>query len=638
MIPRDRRWTTTALAVVAALLLPAGLSARELSWRALEVTAKLESDGTLAVSEMHAMVFTGDWNGGERTFRLEPGQRLEIVGLFRLDAESGAWRPMERGSLDSVDRWDWHDTRTIRWRSRRPTDPLFDATEIGYRIDYRLAGILSGEGTHWRLDHDFAFPDRYGAIEQFALELELAPEWSATDPIPRRIEVGPLQPGAGWVFTRALDYHGAAPPERAGVKRLSSALRLGALGAAVLGVVALFGWALGRERAVGRLRPLLPVDGVDRGWIEEHVLTLAPEEVGAAWDDEIGAAEVAAVLARLQLEGKISSRVEHKRFLWFSRDVLHLRLEVPRARFTQNEKKLISGLFPSGDSTDTDSLRKHYRTSGFDPAGKIKEGLLRDVRRHPEFADARPHPPRLPSVLGVLFGATAMVVAIVAAPADGAPILLLGAGLCAGWLFGFVGAYRLRDRVFGFAGPAAGMAIGQLVALAALTSLSLHPSMSAIGLFAGVLFHLGLTRTVATSLQTREGPQRIAARRELARARAWIARELESKAPRLDDSWLPYLVAFGLSPQMDRWFSLFGGTSEPTAASTWSTGSGWSGASGGSGWSGGGGAFGGAGATASWAAAATAMSAGVSAASSSSGGGGGGGGGGSSGGGGGGGW
>ena len=62
-------------AAVALLSIAPGARAKELYWKALEVEARLESDGTLAISEVQRLVFTGDWNGGERKFRLGRGQR-----------------------------------------------------------------------------------------------------------------------------------------------------------------------------------------------------------------------------------------------------------------------------------------------------------------------------------------------------------------------------------------------------------------------------------------------------------------------------------------------------------------------------------------------------------------------------------
>jgi uncharacterized membrane protein YgcG len=142
-------------------------------------------------------------------------------------------------------------------------------------------------------------------------------------------------------------------------------------------------------------------------------------------------------------------------------------------------------------------------------------------------------------------------------------------------------------------------------------------------------FNLALNRAL-----TRVRPAILAQRRNLTAARAYLAEQLQRHDPRLQDAWYPYLIAFGLDKEMDRWFERYGGASSTTSPVSGTFGSGSHGSSSPS-WSGGGGAFGGGGASGAWTTAATAMAAGVATASSS---GGGGGGGGSSGGGGGGGW
>jgi uncharacterized membrane protein YgcG len=155
-----------------------------------------------------------------------------------------------------------------------------------------------------------------------------------------------------------------------------------------------------------------------------------------------------------------------------------------------------------------------------------------------------------------------------------------------------------------------------------------------------------MINSIVNAARSRERMQGIALRKRLASARRYFANEFGKPEPALRDEWFPYVLALGLDGESRRWFRSFGGASNDRSSSAgWSRSSGSSsssGSSGPTGWTGGGGAFGGAGATASWAAAAGALSAGVAAPSSSSSGGssGGGGGGGSSssGGGGGGGW
>jgi uncharacterized membrane protein YgcG len=633
--------TERLLLVVLTLAASSPAVARELHWRELAASARLEADGTLAISERHAMVFDGDWNGGERSFRLAPAHELELDGLFRRDP-GGDWRRLERGSLDRVDRWDWSSRGVLRWRSRAPDDPPFARTEIEYRIDYRLRNVLRERGESWILDHDFAFPDRAGPIERFTLDFELAPEWRAPARFAPDADRGPLPPGAGHVVTVDLRYVGPGEPAHAGPRQLPGAVRGAAVAAAALGAVALLAWAAARERSIGRLAPLEPIAGIDRAWLDARLFSMLPEEIGAAWDDTVAAPEVAAMLARLQLEGKLASRVESKGTWLFARSVLHLDLLVPRESLAPAERKLVAGLFPKGDATNSDLLRQHYRSSGFDPAAKIRDALRQAVRRRGDLADVRSRPSRWPSALPIALGAATLVTAIVATPAGGAAATLLGIAIFALWIPAFAAAWALRDRVERFVGPGVWIVACQIAAIAATARAAATLGTSAFALAGAVTLHLGLTRSVATSLQTRQGPRRIARRRELARARRWFAAELARPTPNLDDAWLPYLLAFGLAPAMDRWFRAYGGASAATlgGAPSRSGGSFGGGGGAGGGWSGGGGAFGGAGATASWLAAASSMSAGVSAPGSSggSGGGGGGGGGGSSGGGGGGGW
>ena len=214
----------------------------------------------------------------------------------------------------------------------------------------------------------------------------------------------------------------------------------------------------------------------------------------------------------------------------------------------------------------------------------------------------------------------------------------------AGVFFGLLSALVGQGRVGRFIGPAIGIVLALLLLGAAIFGVASFPGATLMHVGGALLWATAFARSIFNVLSTRESAESLARRRELARARDWLEAELRKPKPELDHRWFPYLLAFGLAPNVDRWFRRFGAESH---SSTWTSGSGGGGFSGGSsgggssggGFSGGGGAFGGGGATASWALAATAMSAGVSAPSSSgSGSGGGGGGGGSSGGGGGGGW
>jgi hypothetical protein len=70
--------------------------------------------------------------------------------------------------------------KTLRWRSRLPSDPPFDRhVAPGISCANTLAGILLRDGDRFTLDHDFAFADRAGSIDRFELTLTLDPRLAA---------------------------------------------------------------------------------------------------------------------------------------------------------------------------------------------------------------------------------------------------------------------------------------------------------------------------------------------------------------------------------------------------------------------------------------------------------------------------
>src|SRR5262245_20028208 len=187
--------------VVALLLcLPAtAFAQRDLHWERLSVTAHLEADGTLRVTEEQAMVFSGDWNGGERTFNIRPRQTLTFDGMSHRDG--AAWRPMtESSGLSSIDDYAFTDAKTLRWRSRLPSDPPFNLTTIEYQLRYTLSGIVQTDGESYTLDHDFAFPDRTGPITRFELRLTLDPVWQPITAVQDRYTAADLAPGKSFVL------------------------------------------------------------------------------------------------------------------------------------------------------------------------------------------------------------------------------------------------------------------------------------------------------------------------------------------------------------------------------------------------------------------------------------------------------
>jgi len=638
------RFRLAGLGVVLLVSLAAPAAAqRSLHWRSMEVRANLDAEGRLAVSERLAYVFTGDWNGGERVFDIRRSQRLELTGLYRLDLAAGVAVPLVRGDLDQVDHYDWADRNTLRWRSRAPFDPPFDETEIVYVIDYVLDGVLLDTGDGYRLDHDFAIPNRQDLIGRFTLDFTLDPAWQPETALPEHWEATGLVPGESFVVGATLAYGGTGSPRtwRTLAPPWLGWTLAGGLLATLLGGSALF-WR--RERTRGRFAPLPRAVEIDEAWLAEHVFRHRPEVVGAAWDNVTGASEVAALLARLVQEGKLSSRVEKRGRGWLATEVLHLQRLVPLDAFEGYERQLVAALFVSGERTDTEKIRAHYKSRGFDPASKIKAGV---TRRVDDLLGGRAEPARRRlGRAGCLVLLAGVALLGFAAWRDAADAPLVIGGLIAGALLSTLGAGLAagsRQAVVHPVAAAIPFHVPLLALVAGAVWLVLHqPQLVGTPALVGLA---GVAATLAAGIlhaaRSVESPERIALRKRLAGARAFFREQLARTQPDLRDEWYPYLLAFGLGSRIDRWFKAFGEAGSGAAASTAAALGGGSGSGGSSStWTGGGGAFGGAGASAAWATAAGGLAAGVSPPGSSGGGGSssGGGGGGSSGGGGAGGW
>jgi hypothetical protein len=613
---------------------------RTLRWSHLAVTAHLDNEGRLHVQERHSIVFDGEWNGGERTFRQSLETVIQLERVSRVD-ESGNPIPMhEDKSLARVDDYGWANSNTLRWRSRLPSDPPFEHREITYLLEYTAANILIPGADSYLLDHNFGLPDLEWPIDEYSVDLTLDPVWQPLEAIPQHITRSHRPHGENVTVASHLRHTGSTPP--AAVNHGASAWLRYALLALLLAAPLWTGLQFRRrERAIGRLDPL-PDSAVDRAWLETHILKFPPEVVGAAWDDRTDAAEVAAVIARLVQEGKLSSRVEKSG----RKDELVLTLLRPKDSFDGYEASLVKALFFDGDTTSTERIKAHYKSQGFDPVSKIRAPL---DRKAGELAgrNGAPKVARSPTVTLALAGGLLLGLGCLTGALNIIGALVSGCIVLLGYVGGFVGAvdYRRRLSRLAFFTVEFIPAILVIVVAPALLLMRVGGLRFNGAMLGGiVLLSIAAVRSIFNLAMSRDAGECLQHRRRLAAARNYFARELRRPQPALDDSWFPYVLAFGLGADADRWFRSFGGTSaaatpagtlgspSPSSHSSSTTGG-----SGSRGWTGAaGGASGGAGASGTWAVAATAMAAGV--ASPSSAGSGGGGGGGSSGGGGGGGW
>ena len=611
---------------------------KTLRWKRLDVTAHLDADGRMHVEERHTIVFNGDWNGGERTFRNSLENQLELEQIARVDGTNKLIPLRKDPKLRSVDTYGWHGNNNLRWRSRAPSDPPFENKDITYVIDYTDGYILVPQGNaaqpRYLLDHNFGLPDLQYPIDEYALVFSIDPAWQPATP--RHIVRTDLPHGQNETITQLLTYTGAGTPSAVNTG-VPEPVRYRLL-LALVAAAAFFVWAfIGRERALGRLQPLADPSTIDRRWLEENLFKFAPEVVGAAWDDRTGAAEVASVLARLVQEGKMRSQVEKHGL--FKSDELVLTLLRDRSAFQDYERALIDALFIDGDTTSTSKIKEHYKKSGFDPVSKIKKPLQQKIKMMGRQGDG-PKIPRRPTMLMVVAAMLLLVIGSFFSPLNILGAVFSAVAILVFYVFGLIGAidYRRRLTNLGFASLEFAIPGAVIVIVPALLLGGVIALRFSVFTLAGVaLLALAAVRSLLNLAKTRDGADRLENRRRLAAAREFFLRELQKPAPALDDAWFPYVLAFGLGANVDRWFRAWSGnraagmatSNSSTTSSTSSSGSGMS-------WTGGGGAFGGAGASGTWAVAAAGMAAGVAA--PSSGGSGGGGGGGSSGGGGGGGW
>jgi hypothetical protein len=624
---------------------PATAQTKELHWQSLDVRAHLDADGALHVRETQAIVLDGDWNGGERRFSIRDGQRLRFERLIEKGASGNTIRELRRGDLDHIGEFRWFDGRVLRWRTRMPDDPPFrDALRI-YELDYVVAGVLLRQGGRYFLDHDFAFPDRSGIIEHLHGELTFDPSWRPLNTFEASFDVDSLPPGQGAVRSAALEYVGTGHPLAQGEVRAAPGW-IADLGCVILVALVLAGAivVIRRERERGRFEPLDSPDSIDAAWLGENLLRYRPEDVGAAWDGDISTHEVMAILARMSQAGQLTSEVKPRGWWIFKTHVLHLKLLVAADSLPPTDRALARKLFFDGQTTDTDRIRSHYRSRGFDPTAVIRKYVKPRAETIVGRDEARPS--WYWKLSAGLIGAGVLLVAVGAflEPGTAALITMVALGIVGSMIIAvqFARAYRnapsarLRPVLVVFV-LVGGILWGLRWALH-------RPDITVIECLGAVLLASGMLDVLLIAFLCRRSTDDLRRRRRLQAARNYFQRELREPSPRLDDAWLPYLLAFGLGPDVDRWFKVSGVAATGSSSSGFSSGSsGHTSLHGTSAWTGGGGGtFSGAGSSGSWVSAVSTLAAGVSAPSSgggsSGGGSGGGGGGGSSGGGGGGGW
>jgi hypothetical protein len=378
-----------------------------------------------------------------------------------------------------------------------------------------------------------------------------------------------------------------------------------AFGVAVLlvGTFLVFWRVLRREAALRRGAPLTSEGEIDAEWLERHVLSLPPELVGAAFDRHVAEPEVAALLARMNGESKLASRVASGARGWNN---LELWLLVEREELTGYERELVDGLFFGGRTTSGDRLQQEYREPGFEPAAILRRHLNTSCDTLLGIRAARRWP------LGVALAASAVGL-LLSMLGTASSIIPVGLAVVLGALGPLWGAFvfaprwsRDPERPSSKLLPCIESAGASALALALL--IVGWPSLPPLGPLGIVAWGLMGAVTVARAAASRESPEGFALRRRLVAARRFFAAELERPEPRLRDEWLPYLVALELTAEVAYWYLAFGrletaarrdrlarAADAPDPAANASA------------WTGGAGALGGVGESAAWIAATTGL-------------------------------
>lgn len=191
------------------------------------------------------------------------------------------------------------------------------------------------------------------------------------------------QSGDSAVLELSLRYTGAELPALLRPARTSATStpwphgRLVTAAIFLLLVAALVEVLFAKSRRIGHFEPLPRQEDIDRGWIEAHILALKPEVVGAAYDRQTGSAEVAALLARLEREGKLAT-VMTRPDGDAGPERLELELRVGRDELDGYERVLIEKMFVAGERTSAALLQQHYRH--FDPSDVLARPLADALR------------------------------------------------------------------------------------------------------------------------------------------------------------------------------------------------------------------------------------------------------------------
>ena len=283
-------------------------------------------------------------------------------------------------------------------------------------------------------------------------------------------------------------------------------------------------------------------------WLREHILKYPAEVVAAAWDENVGTAEVVALIARMVGDGKLESSVG-------TSASMTLRLKVDRSTLQGHERTLVEKLFFDGRTeTSTSAVRTHYRAAGFNPAGEIEPELQAAVDRTLSAGRA---PRRFKAIAAVLFALGTGL--LVVRGFQGYPDRCSSDdGDCGVGVIGWIAGHQFRAYLDWGRGAALLCLIPALTIAAGVRCISgsrrHRRDRARLVLGLGHRRHRDRVRPLEiNSLKSRRSREAIAFRKALTAGRAFFVEELRKQRPALRDERYPWPLAFELGKQVDAW-------------------------------------------------------------------------------------
>ena len=142
------------------LFLASNIEARGLYWEKMTVDLYIMENSDLRVSEEMEYVFTGAWNGGQRSIDLSKVDDISDIQIWEGDkpyVQSPSLNKYEY-NVDFSNKY----LPDIKWRSRNVNEPPYDATHQTFTLKYTIKGAFGYFQKYDELYWKAIFEDRDG--------------------------------------------------------------------------------------------------------------------------------------------------------------------------------------------------------------------------------------------------------------------------------------------------------------------------------------------------------------------------------------------------------------------------------------------------------------------------------------------